>query len=147
VFITAFCVVPEKQQENAMNLRLTSITAITMLAAVAPAFAHHSFAMFDGEKTLAMTGTVKEVEWTNPHSWLRVMVLDKTTGNPAQWAFEMGPPARQLQRGWKPDSLKPGDSVTVRIHPLKDGSRGGQLVDAVLPDGRTVGGAGAPVVQ
>jgi hypothetical protein len=130
-----------------MNFRLISITAITMLAAAAPAFAHHSFAMFDGEKTMTMTGTVKEVEWTNPHSWLRVMVLDRTTGKPAQWAFEMGPPARQLQRGWKPDSLKPGDSVTVRIHPLKDGSRGGQLVDAVLPDGRTVGGAGAPVIQ
>lgn len=130
-----------------MNFRLISIATITMLAAAAPALAHHSFAMFDGEKTMAMTGTVKEVEWTNPHSWLRVMVVDKTTGKPAQWAFEMGPPARQLQRGWKPDSLKPGDSVTVHIHPLKDGSRGGQLVDAVLPDGRTVGGAGAPVIQ
>lgn len=130
-----------------MNFRLISITAMTMLAAAAPASAHHSFAMFDGEKTMTMTGTVKEVEWTNPHSWLRVMVLDKTTGKPAQWAFEMGPPARQLQRGWKPDSLKPGDGVTVHIHPLKDGSRGGQLVDAVLPDGRTVGGAGAPVIQ
>ena len=130
-----------------MNFRLISTTAITMLAAAAPAFAHHSFAMFDGEKTLTMTGSVKEVEWTNPHSWLRVMVLDKATGKPAQWAFEMGPPARQLQRGWKADSLKPGDNVTVHIHPLKDGSRGGQLVDALLPDGRTVGGAGAPVVQ
>jgi len=130
-----------------MNFRLTSIAAITMLAAAAPAFAHHSFAMFDGEKTMTMTGTVKEVEWTNPHSWLRVMVVDRTSGKPAQWAFEMGPPARQLQRGWKPDSLKPGDNVTVHIHPLKDGSRGGQLVDAVLPDGRTVGGAGAPVIQ
>lgn len=130
-----------------MNFRLISIATITMIAAAAPAFAHHSFAMFDGEKTITMTGTVKELEWTNPHSWLRVVVLDRASGRPVQWAFEMGPPARQLLRGWKQDSLKPGDNVTVHIHPLKDGSRGGQLVDAVLPDGRTVGGAGAPNIQ
>ena len=55
--------------------------------------------------------------------------------------------ARQIQRGWKPDSLRPGDSVTLTMHPLKDGSRGGQLVNATLPDGRTVGGAGAPNLQ
>jgi hypothetical protein len=73
--------------------------------------------------------------------------MDPSSGKAMQWALEMGPPARQLLRGWKPDSLKPGDSVTVHIHPLKDGSRGGQLVDATLPDGRTVGGAGAPNLQ
>jgi Family of unknown function (DUF6152) len=129
-----------------MNPRALSLTAV-FLAATAPAFAHHSFAMFDADKTLTMKGTVKELEWTNPHSWLRVMVLDQGTGKAVQWAFEMGPPNRQLQRGWKPDSLKPGDSVTVNIHPLRDGSRGGQLVNATLPDGRTVGGAGAPNIQ
>ena len=130
-----------------MNLKYASLAALFVIAAPAPLYAHHSFSMFDGDKTVTMRGTVKEVEWTNPHSWLRVLVMDQTSGKPMNWAFEMGPPARQLQRGWKPDSLKPGDSVTVHIHPLKDGSRGGQLVDAVLPDGRTVGGAGAPVIQ
>ena len=130
-----------------MNFRLIFTLALIPIGIAAPAVAHHSFSMFDSEKTVTMTGTVKEVEWTNPHSWLRVMVVDQASGKPAQWAFEMGPPARQLQRGWKPDSLKPGDNVTVHIHPLKDGARGGQLVDAVLPDGRTVGGAGAPNIQ
>jgi hypothetical protein len=129
-----------------MDLRALSLATL-FAAMAAPALAHHSFAMFDADKTVTVTGTVKEVEWTNPHTWLRVMVVDQTTGKPVQWGFEMGPPAQQIRRGWKPDSLKPGDKFTLRMHPLKDGSRGGQLVDATLPDGRTIGGAGAPAIQ
>jgi hypothetical protein len=130
-----------------MNLKTVSIAATLTAALAAPAFAHHSFAMFDADKTVTVTGVVKEVEWTNPHVWVRVMVADQATGKPLQWGFEMGPPAQQIRRGWKPDSLRPGDKFTLRMHPLKDGSRGGQLVDATLPDGRTVGGAGAPAIQ
>src|SRR6266566_5863016 len=130
-----------------MNTKALTLGMIFSAAILAPAAAHHSFAMFDADKTVTMKGTVKQLEWTNPHSWLRIMIVDQTIGKPVQWALEMGPPARQLQRGWKPDSLKPGDPVTVNMHPLKDGSRGGQLVDATLPDGRTVGGAGAPNIQ
>lgn len=130
-----------------MNLKVISIAVSLAAAIVAPAFAHHSFAMFDADKTVTVTGTVKELEWTNPHAWLRVTLMDQATGKPTQWAFEMGPPAQQIRRGWKSDSLKMGDKVTLRMHPLKDGSRGGQLVDATLPDGRTVGGAGAPAIQ
>ena len=130
-----------------MNFRTLAAVSMLACALAAPALAHHSFSMFDAAKTITVKGTVKELEWTNPHSWLRVTVVDQATGKPAQWAFEMGPPARQIQRGWKPDSLRPGDSVTLTMHPLKDGSRGGQLVNATLPDGRTVGGAGAPNLQ
>jgi hypothetical protein len=130
-----------------MNLKVLSLASMLAAVMAVPAFAHHSFAMFDADKTVTVTGTVKEVEWTNPHTWLRVMVVDQATGKAAQWGFEMGPPAQQIRRGWKPDSLKPGDKFTLRMHPLKDGSRGGQLVDATLPDGRTVGGAGAPAIQ
>jgi len=130
-----------------MNLKFAGATALVAIAISAPAFAHHSFSMFDQDKTVTMKGTVKELEWTNPHSWLRVMIVDQANGKAMQWAFEMGPPTAQIARGWKPDSLKPGDAVTVNVHPLKDGSRGGQLVNATLPDGRTVGGAGAPRIQ
>jgi len=98
--------------------------------------------MFDAEKTVSVSGTVKEFEWVNPHSWLRVTVDDKATGRPAQWAFEMGSPGQQAQRGWKPDSVKPGDKVTVSFHPLKDGSRGGQLLSAALPNGQQLGNGG-----
>ena len=74
--------------------------------------------------------------------WLRVMVDDQTTGKPMQWAVEMGSPAQQAQRGWKPDSVRPGDKVSVTIHPLKDGSRGGQFLSAVLPNGQTLSNPG-----
>ena len=130
-----------------MTMKRLGIATLTAAAIAVPAFAHHSFSMFDAEKTVTMKGTVKELEWTNPHSWLRVTVQDQATGRDANWAFEMGPPAQQIRRGWKPDSLRPGDAVTLKMHPLKDGSRGGQLVEATLPDGRTVGGAGAPAIQ
>jgi len=129
-----------------MKIRTLSLAIVAAVAFATPAFAHHSFAMFDSEKLITYKATVKQLEWTNPHSWLRVMIPDQA-GQSREWGLEMGPPARQIQRGWKPDSLKPGDTVTVDIHPLRDGSRGGQLVSAVLPDGRRVGGAGAPNIQ
>jgi hypothetical protein len=130
-----------------MNLKAFGVAALFVSAAALPALAHHSFAMFDAEKTVTMKGTVKEFEWVNPHSWLRVMIQDQATGRELQWAFELGPPAQQIRRGWTSTSLKPGDQVTLNMHPLRDGSRGGQLVSATLPDGRTVGGAGAPAIQ
>lgn len=129
-----------------MRLSTLCLASVVAAAFVAPALAHHSFAMFDAEKTITVTGTVKQVEWTNPHTWLRVMLKDEA-GKELLWGFEMGPPAQQIRRGWEPDSLKPGDTVTLDMHPLKDGSRGGQLVTAILPDGRKVGGAGAPPIR
>ncbi len=127
-----------------MNFKAVSLAAVATALIAVPAFAHHSFAMFDSSKTVTFKGTVKELEWTNPHSWLRITVKDEASGKDANWALEMGPPARQIQRGWKPDSPRPGDPVTVHIHPRRDGSRGGQLVGATLPDGRACGRAGSP---
>ena len=124
-----------------MNVKAVSLAFVAAAAVAAPAFAHHSFSMFDSEKTLTLKGTVKEFEWTNPHSWLRIMVADDA-GTPRQWALEMGSPLQQQRVGWKPDSVKPGDQVTVTIHPLKDGSRGGQFVFATLPNGMMLGNGG-----
>jgi Family of unknown function (DUF6152) len=125
-----------------MNFKAFRLAAVAVFALAAPAFAHHSFAMFDADKTVTITGTVKEFEWTNPHAWLRVMVQDQTAGKPLQWALEMGSPGQQAGRGWKPDSVKPGDKVTITLHPLKDGSRGGQLLSAVLPSGQQLNNGG-----
>jgi hypothetical protein len=82
-----------------------------------------------------------ELEWTNPHSWLRLMVQDQA-GTPRQWAFEMGGPQQSSRVGWKPDTVRPGDKVTVTMHPLKDGSRGGQFISAVLANGQQLGNGG-----
>ena len=118
-----------------MNLRACSLGAILVTAMAAPAFAHHSFAMFDASKTITAKGTVKEFEWTNPHSWLRVMITDPASGKDMQWAFEMSSPRTMTTLGMTPDTVRPGDTVTVTYHPLKDGSRGGQFMQALLPNG------------
>ena len=125
-----------------MRVRLIVVSAIAAALFVAPAFAHHSFAMFDADKTVTLTGTVKEFEWTNPHAWLRIMVNDQAAGKAVQYALEMGSPGQQARVGWKPDSVKPGDKVTVTIHPLKDGARGGQFITAMLPNGSILGNGG-----
>jgi hypothetical protein len=121
-----------------MNLKLVSLTAIAVAAFAAPAIAHHSFAMFDAEQTVTLEGTVKEFEWTNPHAWLRVMVNDAKTGNPVLWALELSSPSRLVTMGMRADSVKPGDAVSVTFHPMKNGSRGGQFLQAVLPGGKKV---------
>ena len=125
-----------------MNVKALSLAAVAAFALAVPASAHHSFAMFDADKTVSLTGTVKEFEWTNPHAWLRVMVQDQAAGKQVQWALEMGSPGQQAGRGWKPDSVKPGDKVTITLHPLKDGSRGGQLLTAMLPNGQQLTNGG-----
>jgi hypothetical protein len=125
-----------------MNWKVVSLTAITVAAFTASALAHHSFAMFDQQQTITVQGTVKEFEWTNPHSWLRIMVADQASGKVVQWMLELGSPAQQARFGMTADSLKPGDKVTVTMHPLKDGSRGGGLLTATLPNGKTVGNGG-----
>ena len=125
-----------------MNLKVVSLAAIAAAAVTVPALAHHSFAMFDAEKTVTLQGTVKELEWINPHSWLRVMVKDEKTGQTALWALEMSSPARMKRMGMNADSVKAGDAVSVTFHPMKDGARGGQFLQAVLPDGKQIIRAG-----
>jgi hypothetical protein len=120
-----------------MQLKVLSLAAIGAVAFVAPALAHHSFAMFDAEKTVTLNGTVKEFEWSNPHSWIRIDVLDQT-GKELQWAIEMNAPAQLTQRGWNPTTIKPGDKITLTMHPLKDGARGGQFMTATLADGKSL---------
>lgn len=119
-----------------MSLKACALGAVLAVAIAAPAaFAHHSFAMFDQAKIVTAKGKVSEFEWVNPHSWLRVMIADQN-GKQLQWAFEMSSPGTMSKLGMTPDIVKPGDTVTVTYHPLKDGSRGGQFMQALLPNGK-----------
>ena len=104
------------------------------------AAAHHSFAMFDQAQTKTLVGTVKQVQWTNPHIWVQIMVPDPKTGVAAEWSIEGGSPNGLSRAGWKRTSLKPGDKAQVVIHPLKDGTNGGSLV-TVTVNGVQIGGA------
>jgi hypothetical protein len=128
-----------------MNGKLLGLSILASAAFAAPALAHHSFAMFDPDKSITLKGTVKEFEWNNPHVWIRIMVVDPATGKPVQYALEMGSVARSTYDGWKRDSVKPGDALTITMHPLKDGSRGGMYLSAELADGRKFGRTGPAV--
>jgi hypothetical protein len=121
-----------------VTLKSLGLAAVCAVAIVAPAMAHHSFAMFDNDKTVTLKGTVKELEWSNPHAWLYVMAPN-ADGKSEEWAFEMASPFQLVSKGWKPDSLKPGDQITVLMHPMKDGSHGGSYVSVTLPNGTVLG--------
>jgi hypothetical protein len=121
-----------------MKFGVISLLTAGLLSLAAPAFAHHSGAMFDGKKTVSVVGTVKSFEWTNPHSWLEVMVKDKD-GKPVQWSIEMNGPEALFRQGFRQDNPKVGDRVTVVMHPLRDGRRGGSVVSVLLPDGKLIG--------
>jgi hypothetical protein len=103
------------------------------------AFAHHSFAMFDMASEKTLVGTVKEMQWTNPHIWVQVLVKDEKTGAVTEWSIEGGSPNGLARTGWRRNSIKAGDAVEMKIHPLKDGTNGGSLM-RVMVNGQPVGG-------
>ena len=100
------------------------VIAAAMLLSGAPASAHHSFAAeFDADKPITLTGIVTKVEWTNPHVWFYINVKDEKTGDVANWGAEMGPPHGLQRRGWRQNTLKIGDSVTVAGSMAKNGAK------------------------
>ena len=109
------------------------------LAAV-PAAAHHSYSMFDMQKTVALEASVVRFKWQNPHSFIEADV--QAPGGTERWAIEMTAPANLVQEGWKRSSLKAGDKVTIWVHPLRSGAKGGSYVGVRLADGSTLGEAG-----
>src|SRR5258705_1746854 len=121
-----------------MTCKALGVACIAVAMYAIPAFAHHSFAMFDTDKNLTVDGTIKEFQWTNPHSWIQMMVPN-SAGRPEQWAIELGAPGGLAQQGWAARTLTPGMKVTAVIHPLKDGTHGGQYMAVTLPDGTVKG--------
>jgi hypothetical protein len=102
------------------------------------ATAHHSAAMFDDAKVLELKGTIKEMQWKNPHVWIQVVVDDR--GKTTEWSLEAGSPNTLSRSGWKSTSFKAGDEVTVRLNPMKDGSAAGLFIGAKFAgDGKTIG--------
>jgi hypothetical protein len=115
--------------------RFYGLAAIAGLAVSSPALAHHSGAMFDANQTVVLDGTVKEFQWTNPHSWLQIVVPDAKGGS-KEWSLELVSLNVLAHNGWKPGTLKPGDKVQVSMHPLKNGDPGGMGVAVTWPDGK-----------
>jgi hypothetical protein len=116
------------------SLAISSIAALATLSVAAPAVAHHSTAAFDMEKTIEITGTVEDFQWTNPHTWTNVKVegSDESAGI---YGLEGMSPNYLGRNGWTKSTLKAGDKLTFQVHPLKDGRRGGFMVAVKMPDG------------
>jgi len=121
-----------------MKLKALGLAGLAALLWAAPALAHHSFAMFQGDRTVTLEGTVKAFQWIYPHSWILLMVPN-ADGQAEQWPIEMGSPGGLAKEGWLPKTLLPGMKVKAVIHPLKDGTHGGQYLAVTLEDGRTLG--------
>lgn len=114
------------------------LLAAVLLLAATPALAHHSYAMFDRIHTRTIVGTVKAYEHVNPHGYLDVLVTTKS-GKVQEWAIESPSVAVMQQSGVKRETFKPGDKITLVIYPLRDGTTGGQFVNATLANGTIVG--------
>ena len=119
-----------------MNRGAFGLAAIAAALLAAPAIAHHSYAMFDQTKVLYQAGTLKELEFVNPHVWVHVNISnDKGT---ATWSFEGGAPTQMVRLGWVREDFKSGEKVEIGYRPMKDGSRGGQLMSVKFTDGHKV---------
>ena len=130
---------------------LAGLVASCVVLAAGTAVAHHSFAAeFDANKPITLKGRVTKIEWTNPHVWFYINVKDEKTGEVSNWGAEMGPPHGLQRRGWRRETLKVGEEVTVVGSRAKNGSnrmnarqvtmtstggRPGETLDAVSSQG------------
>ena len=112
------------------------LAAGVMWAMAAAAAAHHSFAMFDPQHPVQIEGTVKSWEFTNPHSWLILMVMQGDA--PIEYAIEGASVSTLIRQGFGPHTFVPGEKITVTFSPLKSGAIGGAFVKAVKADGTTL---------
>jgi hypothetical protein len=114
---------------------ISLLTGVIGLAAAMPALSHHSHAMFDHAKQVSVSGTVTEFLFRNPHAFLYVDVKDEN-GKLVNYWVEMSNLTNMITRGVGKGTFKPGDKVTVNLHPLKDGRPGGSYVTIVAADGK-----------
>ncbi|HEV7715243.1 MAG TPA: DUF6152 family protein [Steroidobacteraceae bacterium] len=116
-----------------------------LVALAASASAHHSYAMFDGTRTLTVSGTIAKLEWMNPHVYVWVYVRnEKTAGGYDLYAFENGSTNVLTRMGWSKETFKIGEKVSIDYWPLRDGRTGGHFVKGTHADGKVSPGAGGP---
>jgi hypothetical protein len=122
-------------------MRYTKLAGLiaAILVLTCPAHAHHSFAMFDKDRLVTVKGVVSKVEWRNPHVFIFVGVPDDKGGT-TQYAVECNSPNVLMRTGWKVNTVKQGDPISVGLYPLRDGRPGGLLDSVTLPDGKTIKG-------
>jgi hypothetical protein len=117
-----------------MNVRIMGAGLLATALLSAPAFSHHSNVAFEVTKVETLTGVVTNFQWSNPHTWLKVMVSDGKGGN-AEWGLEGRAPGVLGRAGWSRKSLVPGETVTVDYSPARDGSKTGLIARVTKADG------------
>ena len=124
-----------------MRLKPIALSLAVIGVVATAAEAHHSFAMFDRNRVVTLTGTVAEFRWVNPHAALFVRV-DHSDDGDTFWAIEMTSPSNLKRRGWTRSTLKQGDRISVEINPLRDGRHSGGFRSATMLDtGKVLGGS------
>ncbi len=118
------------------TIRSLTAGALALMLSVGIASAHHSTAMFDMQHTVSVTGTVTQFDWTNPHTFIWMDVLNPTSGVVEHWSVEGMSPNYLSRNGWTRHTLKPGDKIGMEVHLLKDGRKGGFCATVTLPDGK-----------
>ncbi len=131
-----------------MTKLVCALAGAVMLLASSPAWAHHSFAAeFDPQKPVKLVGTVTEMEWINPHSWIH-MDVKGPDGKVTSWMVEGGSPNALLRRGFTKASLPAGSVIVIEGYQAKDGSNRANGRDITFADGRKLflgsAGTGAP---
>ena len=112
--------------------------AFALWSASAPVLAHHGFAVeFDQKNPLTLVGIVTKMEFMNPHIYFYVDVKGKD-GKVVNWALEGGPPNVLYRQGWRKDTVKPGDIVTIKGFRARDGSHLAACTTVTFPDGREI---------
>lgn len=117
------------------NKILGAIGALTLAAMPILASAHHSSAMFDQSRSLTLQGVVKEFRWTNPHASVQLLVKGSGGREQEQWSIEMTSPEYLARAGWRPDTLRMGDAVSLVVHPMRDDTKSGFYVSGAGPRG------------
>jgi hypothetical protein len=137
---------PKSASPRARRSILVTCLGLAVSVFASMAHAHHSFGMFDMTKEQTLTGTVTNFEWTNPHTWIWIEVAT-SSGGTDRWGIEGMSPNFLERRGWTKGSVKPGDKVSIVIHPVRDGRKGGSFVSITLPDGTVMSMGGPPPPQ
>lgn len=126
--------VRRKLTSHAVVGKIAAPLALILTLGAAPAFAHHSGAMFDNTKTITLTGAVTEFKWLNPHGSIELMAAEP--GAPAKlWSIELSTPNILVRHGWSAHSLKPGDKVSLTARPMRDGGAAGMVLAVTTASG------------
>jgi len=120
-----------------MTIMRCVLALFLALSCCVAAVAHHSPVVFDRTREVKLVGVVKEFRWSNPHSFIELEVRNEK-GQAELWAVEMNPPSYLVKAGWKSSTIKPGQTVTIMINPLRTPEKAGKFVSLTMEDGKVL---------